>query len=67
VENRRSTLRACSDGGASCPAPASRVGLGMRPQETITVDTALTDRWRATPVAGEASDGIGLYWLARVQ
>ncbi len=67
VENRRSTLRACSDGGASCPAPASRVGLGMRPQETITVDTTLTDRWRATPVAGEASDGIGLYWLARVQ
>jgi Zn-dependent protease with chaperone function len=67
VENRRSTLRACSDGGASCPAPASRVGLGMRPQETITVDAALTDRWRATPVAGEASDGIGLYWLARVQ
>jgi Zn-dependent protease with chaperone function len=67
VENRRSTLRACSDGGAGCPAPTSRVGLGMRPQETITVDTALTDRWRATPVAGEASDGIGLYWLARVQ
>jgi Zn-dependent protease with chaperone function len=67
VENRRSTLRACSDGGASCPAPASRVGLGMRPQETITIDTAFTDRWRATPVAGEATDGIGLYWLARVQ
>jgi Zn-dependent protease with chaperone function len=67
VENRRSTLRACSDGGASCPAPTARVGLGMRPQETITVDTALTDRWRATPVAGEASDGIGLYWLARVR
>jgi Zn-dependent protease with chaperone function len=67
VENRRSTLRACGEDAAPCPVPERRVGLGIQPQPTITVDTALTDRWRAVPFAGEGSDGIGVYWLARVE
>jgi Zn-dependent protease with chaperone function len=67
VENRRSTLAACGADGGTCPMPESRVGLGMRPQVTITVDAALADQWRATRVAGDASDGLGLYWLARLQ
>jgi hypothetical protein len=67
VENRRSTLAACSSDRGTCPMPESRVGLGMRPQVTITVDAALADQWRATRVAGDASDGLGLYWLARLQ
>jgi Zn-dependent protease with chaperone function len=67
VENRRATLAACGQEGATCPVQDPRVGLGIRPQPTITVDRELADRWRATRVAGDASDGLGLYWLARLQ
>jgi Zn-dependent protease with chaperone function len=68
VENRRSTLRACGTDGAECPAPEPRVGLGLRPRPTITVDDTLTRRWEvATPVvSGSASgDGFRVYWLQR--
>jgi Zn-dependent protease with chaperone function len=67
MENRRSTLAACTSDSGICPAPESRFGLGLRPRPTITLDEALADRWRATRVAGDAVDGLGLYWLARVQ
>jgi Zn-dependent protease with chaperone function len=68
LENRRSTLRACGTEGAECPAPEPRVGVGLRPRPTITVDHALTNRWEAaTPVvSGSTSgDGIRVYWLQR--
>jgi Zn-dependent protease with chaperone function len=68
LENRRSTLRACGTEGAACPDPEPRIGLGLRPRPTITVDDALTSRWQAaTPVvAGSSSgDGFRVYWLQR--
>jgi hypothetical protein len=68
VENRRSTLRACGTDGAVCPAPDSRVGLGLRPRPTITVDDALTSRWQvASPVVSgsQSGDGFRVYWLQR--
>jgi Zn-dependent protease with chaperone function len=67
LENRRSTLHACGTEGAACPAPEPRLGLGLRPRPTITVDDALTRRWQgATPVvSGSAGDGIRVYWLQR--
>jgi Zn-dependent protease with chaperone function len=68
VENRRSTLRACGTDGAVCPAPEARVGLGLRPRPTITVDDALTSRWQvATPVVSgsQSGDGFRVYWLQR--
>jgi Zn-dependent protease with chaperone function len=68
VENRRSTLRACGTDGADCPAPEPRVGLGLRPRPTITVDDTFTRRWEvATPVvSGSTSgDGFRVYWLQR--
>jgi Zn-dependent protease with chaperone function len=66
LENRRSTLRACGQDETTCPAPEPRVGLGLRPRPTITVDDALTRRWQgATPVVPGASggDGFRVYWL----
>jgi Zn-dependent protease with chaperone function len=67
LENRRSTLHACGIEGGTCPAPEPRLGLGLRPRPTITVDDALTRRWQgATPVvSGAAGDGIRVYWLQR--
>jgi Zn-dependent protease with chaperone function len=68
VENRRSTLRACGSDGAVCPAPDARVGLGLRPRPTITVDDALTSRWQvASPVVSgsQTGDGFRVYWLQR--
>lgn len=69
VENRRSTLHACADEHATCPAPTQRLGLGLRPRPVITVDDATTRAWRATPVVSgsEPSDGFRLFWLARVE
>jgi Zn-dependent protease with chaperone function len=68
VAYRRSTLRACGQDDAPCPAPQQSPGLGMRPQPVITVDDTLTGQWAATPVVnsdGEArSEGFRLYWLA---
>jgi Zn-dependent protease with chaperone function len=68
LENRRSTLRACGTEDAVCPAPEARVGLGLRPRPTITVDDALTRRWQvATPVVSgtQTGDGFRVYWLQR--
>jgi Zn-dependent protease with chaperone function len=68
AENRRSTLRACGTEDAACPASQPRLGLGLRPRPTITVDDALTRRWEvATPVvSGSTSgDGFRVYWLQR--
>jgi Zn-dependent protease with chaperone function len=68
LENRRSTLRACGTEEAVCPAPEPRVGLGLRPRPTITVDDALTGRWQvSTPVVSgsQTGDGFRVYWLQR--
>jgi Zn-dependent protease with chaperone function len=68
-ENRRAAVRACAVEGGACPVPTERVGLGLRPQMTITLDDALTSVWsRATPVTG--GDGVGafgMYWLTRME
>jgi Zn-dependent protease with chaperone function len=69
VDDRPSTWRACAD-PATCPEPDAR-GLGLVPRPIITVDDALTERWRATPAfrTPGATDGISipaLYWLHRV-
>ena len=65
-EYRRGTLHACSTEDARCPVPDRRLGLGLRPRPTITVDDALTRRWEAIPVVGaDSTDGFGVYWLAR--
>jgi Zn-dependent protease with chaperone function len=65
IEYRRSTLRACGTEGAECPAPETRVGLGMQPRPVIRVDEQLTARWDATPVADGASrsEGFRMFWL----
>jgi Zn-dependent protease with chaperone function len=65
VEYRRSTLRACGTDGATCPAPDSRVGLGMQPRPVIHVDQELTDLWEAVPVADgdPRSEGFRMFWL----
>ncbi len=66
IEYRRSTLHACGREEAICPAPESRVGLGMQPRPVIRVDEQLTQRWEATPVAdgAERSEGFRMYWLS---
>jgi Zn-dependent protease with chaperone function len=66
AENRRSTLYACVD-EATCPEPATSVGLGLSPRPTITVDHELTRRWEATPVVSGERDGFQVFWLQRVQ
>lgn len=65
AENRRSTLRACAAGTPGCPAPGPGISLGLQPQPTVVeVDLG----WRATPVADRlTTDGLQLFWLARVQ
>lgn len=69
VENRRATLHACASETANCPAPDARMGLGLRPRPTITVDDALIRGWRAEPVlsGGQAGDGFMVLWLSRVE
>lgn len=63
---RRGTLRTCGADGA-CSPPPERVGLGLSPRPTITVDHELHSRWRtSTVVAGEGRSGFQLLWLQRV-
>jgi len=66
LEYRRSTLHACGQTDAVCPAPDSRIGLGMQPRPIIRVDAELTQQWEATPVADGAdrSDGFRMFWLS---
>lgn len=64
AENRRSTLRACEVDDAACPTGESRVALDLRPQ--VRVDHDLS--WEATPIVDRTpSDGLQLFWLARLQ
>lgn len=65
LEYRRSTLRACGTEGAECPAPETRIGLGMQPRPVIRVDQELTALWEVVPVAdGDArSEGFRVFWL----
>ena len=65
-EYRRSTLRACGAEGAQCPAPETRVGLGMKPRPVIQVDQDLTALWEAVPVADgdPRSEGFRMFWLS---
>jgi hypothetical protein len=66
VEYRRSTLRACGTVGANCPAPDSRVGLGMQPRPVIQVDHERTGLWEVVPVADgdPRSEGFRMFWLS---
>ncbi|MEX0705702.1 MAG: M56 family metallopeptidase [Nitriliruptoraceae bacterium] len=68
IENRRSTLRACTDEHAGCPAPSHDIGLGLRPRPVVTVDDDVVRSWHATPVVDgtEPASGLQMYWLARV-
>lgn len=64
AENRRSTLRACGVDETACPTSDARVALDLRPQ--VRVDHELS--WEATPVVDRTpSDGLQLFWLARLQ
>ncbi len=66
LEYRRSTLRACGTLGGECPAPDTRIGLGMQPRPVIRVDQELTSLWEAVPVAdGDSrSEGFRVFWLS---
>ncbi len=66
-EVRPSVLRACASdtGGAVCPHPTLRGGLGLAPRPVVRVDDGLVSQWRANRVVS-TNDGIGLYWLERV-
>lgn len=68
VENRRSTLRACTDEIGACPTTDARMGLGLRPRPVITVDDRMTASWQATPVGEvrESPSGLRMYWLSWV-
>lgn len=69
AENRRGAVLACGVDELACPVPERRVGLGLQPRPMITIDDALVDRWRATPVGNlDASSGRpAVYWLSVVQ
>lgn len=71
ADDRPSTWRACATSAAACPdGDAPGVGLGLRPQPTITLDER--PPWQATPAfpgPNGPTDGLGLptvYWLQRV-
>lgn len=68
VENQRGVLRACGTEGADCPVPSRTMSLGLRPTPVITIDTAVTSSWQATPVVDQGSPvrSFGVYWLSRV-
>ncbi len=68
IENRRSTLRACTDEQGGCPAPSHTMGLGLRPRPVVTVDDDVVRSWHATPLMDgtQPASGLQMYWLARV-